>query len=286
MSPSDIEVRIDSFFDSIKSCVSDEYYDALESCELAASTQGFSKLPAAKVIELLDRFNVSLSSVAKGKVDLEVVCQQLTGEGEIPNKYTKRVPYSLRLSSRIMIDCVSDFLPHECVKELLRSLQLKRSCFKNDSDKNNLLLAHDICEYVHHFHGGAMIERMGERNAESLIENPIGAALKLKKDLKNLMQSFLEEIYPATIGRNYNWNLRNLKNNFFEIEGGPREDVAEMLKQDQANLGSLELLRKGYLRAIPRAVGIDQVVVQQISSMAQGDISDVYRVHCGPQIAL
>ncbi len=165
---------IDQFFKEIQLSFSSKYNEALGLCGVSTPVKKHSDLPASRLIKILDCFNVSLYSVVKGKVDYDVVERQMRGEVAIPSKYLEGALYSLKSTPLKLVSCISNTLSKEAADEVLKTTQIRGLESDLAPEKVNLILLHDICEYVSAFYGDERVAYLGAQKALNTISMKMG----------------------------------------------------------------------------------------------------------------
>ncbi|MBC74418.1 MAG: hypothetical protein CME64_00225 [Halobacteriovoraceae bacterium] len=270
--------RIEQFFEEIQTSFEGHYKDALHSCGIETPVHGHSNLPASTIMNILNCFNVSLYKVAKGDVDYEVMEKQLRGEQAIPSRYFEGALYSLKSTPVNIINCISNSLSRDAANEVVKTVQIK-GIEAQESDENvNLILLHDICDYLQTFYGKDLVASIGAQKAQQTIGQKVDKWRGKIKCLKTLMELFIDEVYPKTVGQNFNWKLQSVDENSFVIGGAPRPEVERTFKNAGLVPRSLEVLRKGYLQTLPSVIGHRTLAIHQISSISHGEKSDTYKI--------
>tara|TARA_B100001971_G_C18260214_1_gene586068 strand:- start:3119 stop:3952 length:834 start_codon:yes stop_codon:yes gene_type:complete len=273
---------IDQFFKEVQLSFSSKYNEALGLCGVSTPVKKHSDLPASRLIKILDCFNVSLYSVVKGKVDYDVVERQMRGEVAIPSKYLEGALYSLKSTPLKLVSCISNTLSKEAADEVLKTTQIRGLESDLAPEKVNLILLHDICEYVSAFYGDERVAYLGAQKALNTISMKMGNWNGKIKCLKTLMELYIEEVYPNTVGQNFTWKLESVERNGFIIGGAPKPEVAHTFETASQIPRSLEVLRRGYLKALPSAIGHKTLAIQQISSISHGEKTDTYKITSTP----
>src|SRR5690606_24676131 len=102
--------------------------------------------------------------------------------------------------------------------------------------------------------------------------------LTLAPDMKCLVECFFEEIIPGSVEKNYNWKIEKICSDYFVVSGCPSKEVIEALGRDKISNTPLEILKKGFVKQLPKIIGEYSVEVTMLKSITSGDQTDVFRV--------
>lgn len=272
---------VDDFFGEARERLGDDYLEVLDKCGIPSDTSSFSKLPATKLNLLCNELFVTFDSIASGRVDFVTMENHLKGGSKLPSKYISSVPYSSRFTSVYMLNYLRSILGNEPVKFLCQHFQLKEDQFTDISEKNNLLLPHDICSYVRTYFGEDVVKSMGESSFELFSKTKAARELASQKSVKEFFDKFITEVMPVHVEKNYDWKIDQSGANHIQISGRPLGDVSEALSFRRNGVEALETLRAGFIQALPRLMGINDAEVEKIRSISGGDSVDTYLISYG-----
>jgi hypothetical protein len=182
-----------------------------------------------------------------------------------------------------MLNYLRSILGAEAVTYMCQHFQLKEDQFTSISEKNNLLLPHDICSYVRTYFGEDVVRAMGESSFDLFKNSATARDLSSQKTIKEFFEKFIFEVMPVHVERNYIWNIDRTGPNFIQISGQPHGEVVTSLNFKHNGIEALESLREGFIRALPRLIGIQNAQVERIRSISGGDPFDTYLIHYGRQ---
>jgi hypothetical protein len=126
----DFKARITHFFAEARSLMGPDFEDLLDSVHLKTNTN-FAALPPGQLIGIMNKLNVTLDSVMRGAVDLELMRQQFCGRGVLAQKYTSQVPYSSRFSTRYMLNYIASRYGEVSARVTMQHFQLTASNFSD-----------------------------------------------------------------------------------------------------------------------------------------------------------
>jgi hypothetical protein len=274
---------VDNFFGEAKERLGEGYLAALERAGIPSDTSSFSKLPASQLNVLFNELFITFDAIASGNVDFASLEDHLSGGSKLPAKYLINVPYSSRFTSIYMLNYLRSILGAEAVTYMCQHFQLKEDQFTSISEKNNLLLPHDICSYVRTYFGEDVVRAMGESSFDLFKNSATARDLSSQKTIKEFFEKFIFEVMPVHVERNYIWNIDRTGPNFIQISGQPHGEVVTSLNFKHNGIEALESLREGFIRALPRLIGIQNAQVERIRSISGGDPFDTYLIHYGRQ---
>lgn len=276
-----IDRAIDSFFGEARERLGEDYLAALDRAGIPVGTTAFSKLSATRLNKLCNELFVTLDAVVSENVDIPVIGNHLAGGSSIPSKYLKDVPFSSRFTTIYMLNYLRSALGDESVKFLCQHFQLKEDQLTKLTDKNNLLLPHDICAYVHSYFGEEYVKAMGESSLDLFKKSAIAQELAREKTIKQFFERFIYDVMPVYVERNFKWGIDRTGPNFIQISGQPHGEVVASLNFFHNGTEALESLRQGFIQALPRLIGIQDAKVERIRSISGGDSLDTYLIHYG-----
>ncbi len=89
------------------------------------------------------------------------------------------------------VNYLSTYFGKETGKFPWQAFPFKENQFPNKSEKNNILLPHDICAYVHTYFGEDVVKAMGESSFDLFKKSEAARDLSNQKTVK----LFFREIY-------------------------------------------------------------------------------------------
>lgn len=274
------EKIIDDFFGEAAERLGDDYRGVLEKCGISTAAS-FSNLPVSQMNALCNELYITLDSIAAGRVDLLAIQDHLTGGSALPPKYVRSVPFSSRFTSIYMLNYLRSTQGRDPVKSMCQHFQVKDDHFTDHSEKNNLLLPHDICSYVRTYFGEDVVEAMGESSFDIFRMTEAASDLVKQKTIHQFFEKFIFDIMPVYVERNFVWNIDSTGPNSIQISGQPRGDVVAGLNFKHQGVEALEGLRLGFIRALPKLIGIQDAKVEKIRCISSGDAFDTYLIHYG-----
>jgi hypothetical protein len=267
---------IDSFFSEAFSLMGDQFLQSCERANVNPKALSFSRLPISKIHRLCMELNVSLDAIVSQQVDFQALEAQQKGQGFLPSLYSGASSYSSRFTSIYMLNFLRDEFGELAVNSLYQRFQLRRDFFQDISDSNTILLPSDICQYVAKWYGEEVVERMGESSFELFLKTPILEELSFLNP-RQFFEKLIFDVLPVKIERNFLWSIESLSPESVTLVGRPREDVADLLnKHSRASSSSLEILRSGFIRSLPKIFGSKEATIRQVQSCSAGDEQDTY----------
>lgn len=273
--------NLDLFFSDARARLGDDYLSALNSAGISEKTSSFSKLPISKLNVLCNELFVTLDSIASRNVDFSIIKDHLKGGSKIPTKYLQNVPYSSRFTTIYMLNYLRSVLGNDQVKVICQHFQLKEAQLVSLSERNNLLLPHDLCAYVSKFFGEGYVREMGASSVELFKKSEAFQALAMERSVNNFFERFIFEVLPEHVERNFKWRIDRSGPGYIQISGQPLGDVVESLKFHKEGVLALEILREGFIHALMNFTGVPVASVERTKSMSSGDSCDTYFVRYG-----
>ncbi len=267
---------VDLFFSELRSVLGSNFDDILQELSVPKSELG-PNVSAKTLNKISNRLNVTIDSIFNNTVDFETLKAQFQGENEIPSKY-RGVEYSSRFSSIYMMSYCRRLMGKEASRFLLQKFQLKDTHFKKMGDKNNILLPSDICEYVNAHYGLEKVREMGESSLEFISQTDLAKNLSAAVKGRDYFDFYFNELLPANVEKNYSWSIQKQGPGYIEVKGKPNPEVVEALGTDHVITPSLETLRLGFLKSIPKLYQDVATEAVQLRSMSHGDSHDLMRL--------
>lgn len=277
-----IEKNLDNFFCDLKEHLGNDFKLVLDHCELKSNSRKISRLTAIEMNRLCNALNITLDSVLLGEVDLQVVIDHWRGGDMISSRYTQKVPYSSRFTSIYMLNFLRSQIGASAASLIGQRFQLKPCHFKSTNANNNLLLPHDICNYVRTYYGDNLLEKMGASSFSLLQSLSHVKNLTQLRNSSEVFDRFIYEISPNYVEKNFNWTIDRMAPGFLQVSGVPKGEVTSELRNNLSGQRALEILRMGYIKSIPKLFGIDQVEIWQVKSISEGHDRDVYALTFKP----
>lgn len=267
---------LDRFFSSLQTTLGPDFPLFLDDCSLSAKDLGHN-ITANSLNRISNRLNITLDSIFSGSVDFETLKSQFQGRESLPTRYQGN-EHSSRFSSIYMIDfCRRTFGP-EATRLLLQRFQLKESQFSDPLEKNNILLPRDLCEYVYTYFGGGMVEAMGESSIDLMKKTKLGMTIQDTVSGRDFFDFYFNEILPATVENNYSWTIDQHGPGYVVVKGLPNPEVVEALGAGAVTSESLETLRLGFLKSIPKLYRNVETRAIRLKSISAGDSYDQLRL--------
>lgn len=267
---------LDYFFSELRSVLGDDLDDILAELSLEKSQLG-SDVSASSLNLISNRLNVTIDSIFNNTVDFETLKAQFQGNNDIPAKY-RGVEYSSRFSSIYMLNFCQKLMGAQATRLLLQRFQLKENHFQSVSDKNNILLPSDICEYVNYHYGSDKVEEMGESSLELLSKTDLARSVKEVVKGREYFDYYFNELLPGSVEKNYSWSIHKQGPGFIEVKGTPNPEVVEAFGPDHVITSGLETLRLGFLKSVPKLYQDVSTRALKIKSMSNGDQYDLMRL--------
>ena len=271
--------KIDQFFAKTKNVLGNDFNFMLKEFEIPDRRVKFSKIPLTKMVRLLESLNVSLDSVMKNEIDYECLKVQYYGNDHLPEKFLNKLPYSSRFTTMYMLNYIAQHFGEKSAETIMKHFQLKKAHLQNSSEFNNYLLPMGVGKYVYEYFGHEAAEEMGRSSIEILTQTPAGQQLKCSPTVIQMFELFFEEIAPSSVEKNYLWNVLKQENGRITVLGRPNPEVQEAFHNDKSlTCESSQLLRKGFLSAMPSLIGDYKVSVEMERKIHQGKLCDLYHI--------
>lgn len=242
----------------------------------------FSQQALDSIILCLDKLNVTLDSVIKGRVDFQILYEQFIGRSSMPSRYTKNALLSRRLTGKYMLDFIEKSRGVGAKRIILQHFQLQEDQFENLERENNILLPYDIACHVHHFYGEKVLFNMGLYSIEVLRKTSMGQILSQSRSMVSMIEHFLHDYGPCSVEKNYQWKIGSLTSSSCTISGQPVQEAIEEIGKKNISNKTLDVLRKGFFKALPGLVGVEEATVKQIKSISTGARADEYLLNYSP----
>ncbi len=267
---------LDCFFSELRSVLGDDLDDILAELSIDKSELGTNV--SAKALNLIsNRLNVTMDSIFSNAVDFETLKEQFQGNDAIPAKY-KGTELSSRFSGIYMLNFCQKFMGAQATRLLLQRFQLKENHFEKMSDKNNILLPSDLCEYVNHHYGAEKVEEMGESSLELLSQTELARSVKEVVKGREYFDYYFNELLPGSVEKNYSWSIHKQGPGFIEVKGSPNPEVVEAFGAESVITPGLETLRLGFLKSVPKLYQNVSTKALKLKSMSNGDQYDLMRL--------
>lgn len=277
LSKKDLNKNLDSFFWQLKNNLGNDFQDVLD--EFDIDFKNYRKVPVTKMLPLLTKFNVSLDLMMKGSVDFECLINQHHGIETLPSKYLDKGAFSSRYTAIAMLNFIKKELGNGTSEMLLKHLQLKKSHFSDFKEKNNFLLPMDLLNYIFSYYGPKTVEKMGESSVEILSNSASGDKLSNCKNLSEMFSLFFEEIAPASVEKNYLWNIKKQTDGKIIICGKPNPQIKEIFGIEDVIISEpATLQRKGFLKGMPSILGDYKVDASVTRKLNAGEVQDYFEL--------
>lgn len=277
----EIDKRINIFFAHVEERLGKSYTGLTDRLGIDSKLKP-SALPLNDLFILLNEMNVTLDTIISGRVDLSIIEDHLNGHDSLPEKYVSKVPFSSRFTGIYMFDYIEKNFGRRSADLSMQHLQLKNSQFTDQTLKNNILLPLDIANYVYTYHGADHVEAMGRNFMARFKESHYGKYLATFSDVAAMMETFLMEIAPLSVEKNFSWDVFSQGSDTIYITGKPNEEVLDAFGEKKMSSSALEVLRKGFFASAISLSKKHEGICVQLQSMANGDQFDLYEVKYRP----
>lgn len=267
---------IDDFFSKVRQEFGDEFLRLCDTVEISHRAGSFARLPISKIHRLCQELNVSLDGIVSGDVDFSVLCRNA-----LPTIYSGEYSYSSRFTSIYMLNFFRREFGELAADSLCQRLQIRKEFFEDITETNTILLPSDICEYVGKWYGEDLIQRMG-RSSSLLFQNSSLGEELLGLRPRHFFEKLVFEVLPLKIERNYHWVIDRMSENSVTLSGKPKEEISYLLLHHKCSSGLLEILRRGFISALPELFSSEQSSIEQIRSFSNGDGQDTYVLWFSP----
>ena len=269
--------NINYFFSELKNALSLSDYDILKKEGHQKGQFNYGQVHLSDLIRILNSYNVTLSNVVAKKVDFDAIKAQYLGLSFIPQKYTRVAAFSSRFTSRYMLDFIDRSYGQGTREHICRHFQLKYDDFLDLSEKNNIILPFDICDYTAQHLGTGIIKDMGKSSA-GLFRN-----LDFKYRNKNVsttraIEYVFEDFIPSRVEKNYLWKILNVKRNSVLISGRPNDEVEDQVGSQIAMSSTLRALRTGFIEGASEVACNTRTHVTSKNINLNGKQTDLYHL--------
>ena len=120
--------------------------------------------------------------------------------------------------------------------------------------------------------------KMGESSLALFAESGICQNLKKLPKMSNFFDSFFNDFLPGNIEKNYQWSIYREGSSFIEVQGSVNGEVTACLGENNVITPSLENLRKGFLKSVPKLYADYSVDINMLKRLSAGDSYDLYRI--------
>lgn len=232
-----------------------------------------------KLLNIFNRLNITLDSVVEGNIDFNSIIAKFNGQSLIPKKYLKSIPLSSRFTGMYMLDYIEKNHGNSCKNMILQHLQLADDNFSNLSEKNNILLPYDICNYIYKYSNKPVVKEMGAHSMNFLANTHIGTELTSSKNIIELFENLVLDLGPKIIEKNFNWKIDKLDSFSCTISGKPKEELVINFGKETISNAPLEVLRLGFYETVPGLIGHKNAIVVQETSLSGGAKFDRYKIY-------
>jgi hypothetical protein len=278
MDRSDINLNIDGFFSKAKERLGQDYQNLFDGHKSSHSQIKPSRLPLSELVQVLNKLNVTLDSVIENRVDYNILASQFASQDMMPAKYLDKAVLSSRFTGMYMINYVSRTQGEKAARNLMQNFQLKDSQFQDMNQKNNIVLATDLCEYIYKYYGPEEVFQMGQHSASILKNTVHGQALAQTPNLLTMFEFFCEEIAPKYVEKNFHWKIEDYGTDYITVTGRLTEQLKDSFQVELKESLSLAHLHAGIMKSLPDLHGSYYTEVKTLKSIQNGDDCNKFKL--------
>ncbi|MCB9090920.1 MAG: hypothetical protein H6621_12265 [Halobacteriovoraceae bacterium] len=255
-----------------------------EVCELKKESfikckENLDDLPLDVVINISEKFNVTIESLCFKNVDSTVAADYYLGKCELlPQKYSW-AKHSRHRTIINLLDYIEKSIGWHNKIMLLRYFQIHEGYFSDPDGKINLYFIHDLCKYFDKKEfPKSFFFGMGANSFQSNAENDLGKTLASFRTPQEVYMAVAEE-FSKRFDENYTYEIENIHGNEIYFREHLKKEVNEELQNFQGKgTTSVAYTKAGVLSTFPCYIGAEPANVHITHCEHSGDKMTRYRI--------
>lgn len=217
-------------------------------------------------------FDLSVESVHRGRVDLDVLSKRVKGvRGTLPKIYNVGA-FSNRRDGALFFDWMERYLGLYAREEVMRHFQVDSKTFSKSDELISIRFLEDATAYTARRFGVRVEEfqTVGQLSFEQIRDTEQGLAASSRKNVADVYEFFAKDLQLYS-ERNFDYKLMRLGKGRCSMHVSARTEVLEALKTER--IGNLYTCswKKGFFSVIPFYIGKREATVKKTRCVHAGD---------------
>lgn len=230
------------------------------------------ELPIQAVSNFCRRFDLSVESVQRNTVDLDVLLERMQGgKGTLPKRYGIGA-FSRRRSGSLFFEWMERYLGAYAREEVMRHFQVDAETFSKPDETISIRFFEEATAYTARRFGVRMEEfqDIGKLSFEHTRRTAFSRAVRTQKTVADAYERFVLDLKPFNED-NYDFKLMRLSRERCSVHVSARPAVLEALNAKQIGNAFTCAWRQGLFSVIPRYIGKEVAAVKKTRCVHAGD---------------